>query len=346
MTLPILLIPIYQPSEKTVSFIQTLTQEIYVPVIIVDDGSGAAYQELFRQMENKDITILTYPKNHGKGYALKYGFKYISDHYRYTQAIVTADSDGQHTICDIQEMLARSLQLKNHTILLGSRNFSLQSTPLRSWLGNRITSLFYFLSSGIWLIDTQTGLRAFSYESIADLLMITGDRFEYEMNQLIEFPANGYKVETMPITTVYEEKNQNSHFRTLQDSFLVYRPLISFFISSLSSALVDIFLFFCLVLLFDHSALGLFFATLISRVLSGFYNYHINRKFVFQDHNSMKRSLWKYALLFGCQMLLSWSGVSLLKNLVGSLLLCKLLVDGTLFFISYTLQKRVIFRLT
>ncbi|MGG2895266.1 hypothetical protein ACQVGZ_01525 [Enterococcus lactis] len=41
----ILLIPIYEPTENTVFFINQLAQSVNVPIIIVDDGSGKTYSK-------------------------------------------------------------------------------------------------------------------------------------------------------------------------------------------------------------------------------------------------------------------------------------------------------------
>lgn len=342
----ILLIPIYQPDEKTVTFIKELRQMITAPIVIVDDGSGANYRTYFLQMQAPDVRILSYAENRGKGYALKLGLKFIKDKYPENLGVVTADGDGQHTIPDIEQMLSAVQQAGDATIVLGTRQFNLQSTPLRSLFGNRMTSFFYYLSSGIWLTDTQTGLRGFPRASIADLLEISGNRFEYEMNQLIELPSMSYSFEKVPITTVYEKKNHQSHFRTIQDSYLVYKPLVTFLFSSMSSAGIDVLVFLFMVLLFGHSATSLLIATVSSRLLSGVYNYHVNRKVVFHSQASMRQSFWKYGLLFVTQMILSWLGVTALNSLIASVMICKIIVDSLLFLGSFTIQKRVVFRLT
>ena len=94
----ILLIPIYEPTENTVFFINQLAQSVNVPIIIVDDGSGKTYQKLFQRMEHPNITKISYFDNKGKGYALKFGFSVILDSYPDITGVVTADSDGQHEI--------------------------------------------------------------------------------------------------------------------------------------------------------------------------------------------------------------------------------------------------------
>ena len=340
----ILLIPIYEPTNKTTRFIHDLIQTLPNELVIVDDGSGAEYTEIFDQMQHPRIHLIRYDKNIGKGHALKTGFEYIAENFPTVKGIITADGDGQHSISDIKKMLAETIKLTHHEILLGVRDFSYQETPFRSYFGNKLTSLFYFLASGIRLQDTQTGLRGFSSTSIHDLLSIAGDRFEYEINQLLELPSSGYHIKTLPIETIYEDNNQQSHFRPLQDSFLVYQPLLRFLFSSLTSSFVDLSLFYGLVLLTGgKSPAALLTITVIARITSGVYNYHVNRRFVFQKRKG-KAAFFKYSLLFLVQLVFSWLGVSTLSLFIRSLLFCKLSVDITLFFASFAIQRRMIFK--
>jgi len=70
----VLLIPIYQPDEQTVLFIQNLRKMIFGPIVIVYDGSGAKYRSLFLAMQGPEVSLLSYEKNQGKFHALKLGF--------------------------------------------------------------------------------------------------------------------------------------------------------------------------------------------------------------------------------------------------------------------------------
>ncbi|WP_333502252.1 glycosyltransferase family 2 protein [Vagococcus bubulae] len=196
----VVLIPIFEPTDKTIAFMKKLTQEPF-PISVVDDGSGELYQEKFQQLSLMGVTVLSYLVNHGKGYALKFGFRYIQKIYP-TSHIVTADGDGQHSIENIKRMIQRMEYLPLNVLLLGVRHFDKQTTPIKSYYGNRMTSLIYFLSSGIKLEDTQTGLRGFHSQMIPDLLKIPGNRFEYEMNQLIDLVKDGYTIDILSVVSL------------------------------------------------------------------------------------------------------------------------------------------------
>ena len=129
--------------------------------------------------------VLRHDVNRGKGQALRTGIQYIRDHTD-LDGVITADADGQHTAPDTLK-LAERLTADQKELLLGSRDFSKNNPniPGRSRFGNRCTSAVFAALYGHWLPDTQTGLRAVNRACFDDLLAITGDRFEYEMNMLI-----------------------------------------------------------------------------------------------------------------------------------------------------------------
>ncbi len=47
------------------------------------------------------------------------------------------------------------------------------------------------MASGVWLFDTQTGLRGFPASLLARLTRIEGERYEYEMNMLLICAGEG-----------------------------------------------------------------------------------------------------------------------------------------------------------
>ena len=156
--------------------------------------------------------------------------------------------------------------------------------PLKSRFGNRTTSLVLKLSTGIDLRDTQTGLRAISAKHIKDLLSIAGERYEYEMNMLLELHSAGIPFIEKEIETVYEDQNKGSHFHVFRDSLLIYGFIFKFILSSLISFLVDIAAFYLLhrfVFIFLNGAAQILASTLSARLVSSF-NFNLNRKHVFR----------------------------------------------------------------
>ncbi len=120
-----------------------------------------------------------------------------------------------------------------------------------------------------------------------------------------------------------------------------------FVASSLSSGLVD-FAVFQIMLLLTKTRFPAFYimlSTCVAKIASGLFNFAINKLLVFKNRSSTVSSAWKYLLLWATRMFLSGSIVGVLYQL--TLLpevLLKAFTDSLLFFFSYFVQKKLIFR--
>lgn len=340
----LLLIPIFEPSEKTIRFFEALLPATTGQILIVDDGSGEDYRDTFQQICQKSdrIHYETYPQNQGKGYALKYGLQKASEDFPHVQGIVTADGDGQHHPQDIQRLIHALSTHTSQELLLGVRSFEKKTTPAKSYWGNRLTSGFFWLATGLRLQDTQTGLRAFHTALIPSLITVKGQRFDYEMNVLLATKQLEINLISIPIQTIYEDNNAHSHFRPVHDSLLIYGPLLRFIGASLVSALLDSSFFLLLTLILGRTSLPLLAATILARLASGLINYLLNRHYVFHQKRN-PTAAFRYACLFLTIIVFSWIGVNILAQVLPSLFLSKLIVDGLLFFFSFHVQQRYIF---
>ena len=65
----IALIPAYEPDEGLIALAKTMTERGFL-AIIIDDGSGMAYQPIF-EAAGKVATVLSHERNRGKGAAEK-----------------------------------------------------------------------------------------------------------------------------------------------------------------------------------------------------------------------------------------------------------------------------------
>ncbi|MGC0236403.1 glycosyltransferase family 2 protein [Arthrobacter sp. SD76] len=241
----IILIPAYQPGQQLPELIRALrAAEPRAAVVVVDDGSGPAYKDVFDGVRALGCHVISYARNRGKGFALKAGFGFIEDNVP-GQDVVCADSDGQHTPSDILKVAAAveanttranptedgSGDGSRHfrgtaTMVLGSRAFT-GNVPPRSRIGNTATRLLFTLATGERIPDTQTGLRGYPAAMLPWLRSVRGDRYEYELNLLLQAPQAGYSISSVDITTVYLDRNSGSHFRPVVDSVRIYAPLLN-----------------------------------------------------------------------------------------------------------------------
>lgn len=336
-----IIIPTLNPTDKLVSFVHHLKLYDFKEIIIVDDGSILPYSNIFERLALLNVTILHHKKNLGKGAALKTGFSYLRDSG--IGGFVTADSDGQHAPLDVYRIACAVLK-STDKIVLGYRNFSLTEVPFKSRLGNRFSSFFFKAATGVTCMDTQTGLRGIPTPLLNFALSIDGNRYDYEMNFLIQAAKSGVSFDYLPIETIYEDKNDCSHFRPVRDSFLIFKEPLKFTMSSFCSALVDIgtFYLFTNVLLLPILS-TVFWANIGARCISGFFNFNLNKHWSFQSAGMTHIEFVKYSVLFLSQMLLSSFLVTVFSVFPLPTTVIKILVDCFLFVFSYLIQKKIIF---
>lgn len=347
----VVLIPAYQPKESLTEYVGELFTAGLSEILLVDDGGGENYQSIFASCEELGAKVLTHPVNRGKGEALKTGFSYVLEHDEDTLGVVTADSDGQHKTADIKR-IAEALAEKPEALILGVRDFTGPDVPPKSRGGNLLTIRLFHLLYGKYISDTQTGLRGIGRALLPRMNELRGSRFEYEMGMLIDVVRQDTEIVEVPIETVYQEENKGTHFRPIVDSVKIYAYLLgSFFkyvLSSLSASLIDLgcFTLFNLTLFSGLPLRGNVFAsTILARVISSIYNFLMNRKVVFRSGGSALGQAVKYYVLVVVQMLCSALLVYLFTRLSGvNSTVIKVVVDTVLFFVSFQIQNRVIFK--
>ena len=216
------IIPALNPDEKLINSILELIENGFQKIIVVNDGSSDL--KIFDELKKKDeCIILTHEINKGKGCALKTAFNYYKDNLinKY-EGVITLDADGQHDISDVVNI--SNVLVDNKLFVLGTRLFNTNETPFRNKMGNRITSILFKKLYGVYLKDTQTGLRAIPNHLIDLHLNTYGDRFEYEINALIDLVKSYEKILQIDIKTVYlQDSNRKSHFNPLKDSYRIYK---------------------------------------------------------------------------------------------------------------------------
>ena len=357
-----ILIPSLEPDERLPVYIQSLAENGFGQIIVVDDGSGEAYQPIFREVEAIDRTVVLHHEvNRGKGVALKTGYQYILDSLPAAAGIITADADGQHTVQDCIR-LAEKLTEGKRAVYLGSRDFNLPDIPPKSRSGNKITSMVFKLFYGVWLPDTQTGLRAFQREELPFMLEVSGERYEYEMKVLIACATS--KIPLIPVTieTIYENgKNEGTHFHPIRDSYRIYKVILGSFIRFMGSSLlcfgadqilfnvfrswlfpllgIQLHLELPLGIQLDNTSLANYTARFFSAVL----NFRLNRDMVFKVKGG-KGTAFRYAVTAICIIILSTLGIKGLGLIGMSPWLAKLIVDSILYFLSYRVQRQWVFK--
>ena len=336
----IALIPSYEPDGALLDVVNDCLLNGFT-VVVVNDGSNSSFDEVFKKLPS-DVHYLSYETNQGKGHALKHGFSYIKDHFDEDSIVVTLDSDGQHRVSDAMKICDVCEEVGG--IVLGSRYFG-KGTPRKSRFGNFMARMTFLISTRHKIYDTQTGLRAFDYSLLDRLIGVKGERYEYEMNVLLDAVRHNIPLKEERIETIYINNNAGTHYNPFKDTFRIFKEVFKFSLSSLIGFLVDYAAFTLLTLIpcsWDHWTLA---CNVIARVISASVNFTINYKLVFKSKDNLALAIIKYALLaifiLGCGTTLLW----LLTDKAGmNKYLAKVLVEITMFITSWLVQRLFVFR--
>ncbi len=336
-----ILIPAYKPDARMNAFILQLQKRGFSRIVVVDDGGGAEYAGFFAQAQTDGAQVLTHPVNRGKGAALRTGLSAILEGG--AMPVITADADGQHSPKDVSRMAGVLLENPD-TLVLGARDKRMM--PFRSRFGNTVTCAVLGLLTGLWVDDTQTGLRGLPKGVLPECAKLDGDRYEYEMNMLIKARQLSLPVVEMKIDTIYIDDNKGSHFSTFRDSFRIYALLFKqigrYVGSSMASAIIETALVIPLSLRFPEPRMVPLVVG-VPRVISATVNYFVNRDMVFKSRAGKKSLLYFYALV-ALMLGINMTMVYFLNRLGMATWVAKLLSDFVLFVLSYNVQQRVIFR--
>ena len=278
----IALIPAYQPDENLYEIVQEL-KNLNFRIFVVNDGSYSEVSKYVFDKISSDCEIIKFDKNRGKGAALKAGLQRIKQLRLVSSNIVTLDADGQHLPSDADNVL-KKLYHSNADLVLGTRNFFDTKIPFRSLFGNIFTAyLLYGLKKKL-LLDTQTGLRAFSYYQIDELLEIKEENYDWEFAVLNKFFSLNKKISTCIISTIYETGNPSSHFKKVLDSAKIYNIFIKYSFANIFAIGVEYFIF-VLLLYFTSSILISLTASRLSSLIFHFFSQKI---FTFKNYQKIE----------------------------------------------------------
>ena len=338
----VIVIPALNPDEKFINFLEELRRKGFKHILCVDDGSKESSKALFEQAKDEySCVVLHHAVNLGQGRAYKTAFNYYllestgEGRYKDTIGIIQCDCDGQHHVEDILTCVGL-LRAQQDKFVLGVRDFSDKTIPFRSRFGNHCTSLVFKLFCGMGIKDTQSGLKGIAKGLLPALMETPGERFEYASSCLLEMRELGVEILQFPIKTIYINGNASSHFNPLLDSARIYTLIFKY--------LLAFSLFLCLFKGHNISKFILL-STIFAKIISCTYTFMVNKKLVFAFRGASGGTAVKFTGLCIVQALLSgFFTTDVVRWMHWNPVISKILVDTVLFFFSFQVQNRWVFK--
>jgi len=228
------IIPVFN-TEKVIADVLKSVLQYTENLIVVNDGSTDGtldilchslesenplkQSEIAGQARNdRPFTLVSYTKNHGKGYALQQGFSKAVE-MGFTHA-VTFDADGQHLACDIPVMVQKAKD-NSKALIIGARKFDNPNIPQGSVFANKFSNFWFMVQTGKRLSDTQTGFRVYPLKEVGKMHLFT-NRYEAELEILVRLAWRNIPIISQPVHVYYPPKEERiSHFRGGKDFFRI-----------------------------------------------------------------------------------------------------------------------------
>ena len=198
------IIPAYN-EEKHIGDVARRTRAQLDHVLVVDDGSNDRTAERAREA---GAEVIIHPQNRGKGESIKTGLRHWLD--RQFDFVIILDADGQHRPEEIERFVAAAVSTAEPKLVLGNRMNDVARMPRTRRIVNRYMSKKVSRVCRQEIPDTQCGFRMIHRQLIPDLLE-GADRFEYETEMLIIASRKGFRIESVPISTVYSDEVSSIH---------------------------------------------------------------------------------------------------------------------------------------
>ena len=185
-------------------------------VLVIDDGSSDATATIAKE---NGAEVLVNEKNMGKGLSLRRAFEVLAK--RDIDAVAIMDGDGQHLPGDLAAFVS-SFEQNKPGIVVGNRMFKPKGMPPVRWLTNKFMSFLISCFCHQSIPDSQCGFRLIDVQVLKKINLQT-DNFEIESEMLLEAAKNGFRIESVPIATVYE--GQHSAINPWKDTIRFFKFL-------------------------------------------------------------------------------------------------------------------------
>jgi glycosyltransferase involved in cell wall biosynthesis len=185
-------------------------------VLVLDDWSEDATSEEARK---GGAEVIRHERNQGKGAAIKTGMRELAA--RGFEYVLMLDGDGQHLPEEIPAFLEEAGR-SGAQFVVGTRMSDTRKMPLVRKLTNRFMSWQVSRLCGQPVPDSQCGFRMM-HRDVIPHLYCESNNYDYETEMLLIASREGFRITSVPVSTVYGEEKSKIH--PVRDSIRFFQLL-------------------------------------------------------------------------------------------------------------------------
>lgn len=215
---PWIVVPVYEHEHAIGHTVDHLLPHD-VPILLVDDGSGASCAAVLRELAARhagQVSLLRLERNGGKGAAVMAGMRQAAT--LGASHILQIDADGQHDTHDVPRFLAESAA-HPHAVINGRPIYD-ESVPLGRLVGRYATHVWVWINTlSLDIADSMCGFRVYPLAATLALLdrESVGTRMDFDIEIIVRLHWAGVPIRTMPTRVTYPMDGV-SHFRLWRDN--------------------------------------------------------------------------------------------------------------------------------
>ena len=189
-------------------------------IIFADDGSRDGSADIVKSLGLKNVKVVGYPNNQGKGCAVRHGILASCG-----DIVIFTDADLAYGV-DVIEEGVRVLDEKEYDIVVASRAKHSEGyegyTPIRK-LASKTYIKVLNLFGGIKISDAQCGFKAFDGEKGRKIFSLCKtNNFAFDLEVILWAQKMKYKIYEMPAKII---NHRESKVNVIKDTFRMLRDL-------------------------------------------------------------------------------------------------------------------------
>jgi dolichyl-phosphate beta-glucosyltransferase len=195
------IIPVFNGAEFIIGTLNDLIKKIKISqfdfeIIVVNDGSSDETEFMLKKEmdKNNNITVISYKKNMGKGYALKKGVLESTG-----DIVILLDSDSN---ISLEYLISNLDELNDFDLVIGSKYHEKSKiyVPLRRKILTKIFHLIVVICTSIEVSDTQVGLKIGKGTEMRKIFSVMSiNRYAFDVELLVIATLLKLRIKEIPV---------------------------------------------------------------------------------------------------------------------------------------------------